>query len=238
MKYEVFTNAFEKANKIVSNKFSLTCALVCLLSITAAAQHPPFWDEIAAFQKTDSLNPPPGHPIVFTGSSSFRKWTGVREAFPGYPIINRGFGGSTFPDVIRYANEVIFKYHPRQIVLYCGDNDLASSDTVTSRAVFERFILLYSLIRSRLKDVDILYVSIKPSPSREKLMPRMEEVNRWISTFLHKQKHTAFVDVYHAMLTPEGKPIDGIFEDDKLHMNPKGYAIWQKIILPYLDKTD
>jgi lysophospholipase L1-like esterase len=218
------------------NKLLFLFILTCIASTTLLAQHLPFQEEIAAFGKADSLNPPPAHPIVFTGSSSFRKWTGVREAFPGYPIINRGFGGSTFPDVIRYANEVIFTYHPRQIVLYCGDNDLASSDTVTAQVVFRRFRELYSLIRTRLKSVDILYVSIKPSPSREKLMPRMEEANRLISAFLRKQKHAAFADVYHPMLTPPGKPVEGIWENDKLHMNAKGYDIWQKIILPYLDK--
>jgi len=201
-----------------------------------AQQQAPFRDEMDVFKKADSLNPPPAHPIVFTGSSSFRKWTGVREAFPGYPIINRGFGGSTFPDVVRYTEEVIFKYNPRQIVLYCGDNDLASNDSVTAQVVFGRFTELFHLIRSRLKNADILYVSIKPSPSREKLMPRMEAANRLISEFLRKQKHAAFVDVYHAMLTPEGRPMEDIFEEDKLHMNTKGYAIWKKIILPYLDK--
>ena len=210
--------------------------LIAQTAITAYAQHAPFWDEIQAFKKADSLNPPPAHPIVFTGSSSFRKWTNVKEAFPGYPIINRGFGGSTFPDVIRYVNEVVIKYNPRQVVLYCGDNDLASSDTVTAEMVFRRFTTLYTLIRSKLPKTDILYVSIKPSPSRERLMPRMEEANKLIASYLHNQKHAAFVDIYHAMLTPEGKPIDGIWEADKLHMTAKGYDIWQKIVAPYLDK--
>ncbi len=213
--------------------------LLCLLSaavVSLSAQNEPFRNEIAAFKTADSLNPPPAHPIVFTGSSSFRKWTGVREAFPGYPIINRGFGGSTFPDVIRYVDDVIFKYDPRQIVLYCGDNDLASNDTVTAEGVFRGFTTLYRIIRSRLKKVDILYVSIKPSPSRERLMPRMEQANTMIREFISHQKHAAFVDVYHPMLTPEGHPIEGIWEADKLHMTAKGYDIWKKIILPYLDR--
>jgi lysophospholipase L1-like esterase len=229
----------EFLKKIINNmskKLSFFCILVCCLSITAIAQKPPFWDEIASFRHIDSMTPPPAHPIVFTGSSSFRKWTGVRDAFPGYPIINRGFGGSTLPDVIRYANEVIFKYHPSQVVLYCGDNDLASSDTVTAQTVYRRFTQLFRLIRSRLPQVDILYVSIKPSPSREKLMPRMSGANTLIKDFISRQKHAAFVDVYHKMLTPDGKPMGDIFEGDKLHMNQKGYDIWQKVILPYLDK--
>lgn len=198
------------------------------------AQKLPFQDEIAAFRKADSTNPPPAHPIVFTGSSSFRKWTGVKEAFPRYPIINRGFGGSTLPDVIRYVDDVIFKYNPRQVVIYCGDNDLASSDTVTAQVVFRRFTTLYSMIRAKLPKVDILYVSIKPSPSRQQLMPEMENANKLIASFISKQKHAAFADVYHAMLTHDGHIIDGIWEGDKLHMNSKGYDIWQKVIAPYL----
>jgi len=36
------------------------------------------------------------------------------------------------------------------------------------------------------------------------------------------------------MLGADGKPMPDIFIGDKLHMNAKGYAIWQKIIEPYL----
>ena len=95
------------------------------------------------FKKQDSLNPPPANAILFVGSSSFRKWTDVSNYFPGYTIINRGFGGSTLPDVIRYTNDIIIPYHPKQVVIYCGDNDLASSDAITADSVFERFRVLF-----------------------------------------------------------------------------------------------
>jgi lysophospholipase L1-like esterase len=212
----------------------LLCFLL-LASLYLCAQAP-FADEIAAFKKQDSIQPPPKGAILFVGSSSFRKWGNVQEFFPEYPIINRGFGGSSFPDLLRYAEDVIFPYQPKQIVIYCGDNDLAGSDTVTAKVVYARFLRLYQLIRSRMKTVDILYVSIKPSPSREKLMPRMVQANRLIGDFLRRHSHSAFADVYHPMLNPEGHPMDGLFLEDKLHMNQKGYAIWQKIIQPFLLK--
>jgi lysophospholipase L1-like esterase len=199
-------------------------------------QPPPFWNEITEFKRQDSIQHPPSGGILFIGSSSFRKWTNIQSCFPGYPIINRGFGGSGFPDLIRYAGDIIFPYHPRQIVIYCGDNDLASSDSVTATMVYNRFVRLYTIIRSRLKEVDIVYVSIKPSPSRQKLMPRMEEVNDMVRNFMASYSHATFVDVYHAMLTPQGLPMDDLFIGDKLHMNEKGYKIWQQILLPYLDK--
>jgi lysophospholipase L1-like esterase len=64
----------------------------------------------------------------------------------------------------------------------------------------------------------------------------MREGNMLIGNFLKKQKHTGFVDVYKEMIDDEGKPIKELFLEDNLHMNKKGYAIWQKLIEPYLLK--
>src|SRR6185437_6640968 len=61
---------------------------------------PPFWNEIADFKHRDSIHYPPAHAILFVGSSTFRKWINVQTDFPGYTIINRGFGGCTLEDVI------------------------------------------------------------------------------------------------------------------------------------------
>ncbi len=75
-------------------------------------------------------------------------------------------------------------YHPKQVVIYCGDNDLASSDAVTADSVFERFKTLFELIRTNLPGENILFVSIKPSPSRIHLKEKMENANLLIQTYL------------------------------------------------------
>lgn len=193
-----------------------------------------FADEIKAFKNQDNSSFPPKQAILFVGSSSFRIWTDLNHYFPGYTIINRGFGGSSFPDLILYANDIIFPYQPKQIVIYCGDNDLAASDTVSSQTVFKRFKELFRLIKKKMPGVNIVFVSMKPSPSRLRQMPKEEEANGWIRQFLSKQKRTAFVDIYHSMLDAEGRPKSEIFRADSLHMNEKGYAIWQKQIKPFL----
>ena len=74
---------------------------------------------IAAFEKKDAESMPAPGGIVFTGSSSFTKWLSAEEDLAPLPIINRGFGGSTLPEVIYYANRTIFKYHPKTLVVYC-----------------------------------------------------------------------------------------------------------------------
>ena len=210
--------------------------LACAIFISGQCLAQPFADEIADFKKQDQLSPPPANAILFVGSSSFRKWTDVSSYFPGYTIINRGFGGSTLPDVIRYSGDIIIPYRPKQVVIYCGDNDLAFSDAITADSVFERFRQLFELIRTKLPGEDIVYVSIKPSPSRIRLKEKMEQANLLIQTWLSINPHTAFVDVYHKMLNPDGSIMTDIFLEDSLHMNVKGYSIWQKAIAPYLSK--
>jgi lysophospholipase L1-like esterase len=202
----------------------------------ANAQNAPFYSEIQQFKTQDSIHFPPKQAILFLGSSSFRKWEDVQKYFPDYKIINRGFGGSTIPDAIYYADEIIFPYEPKQVVIYEGDNDLASSDKITADSVLNRFEKLFSLIRTHLPNTSIAFVSIKPSPSREKLIPEMQKANSLIKKFLKEKMNAAFIDVYHKMLNKDGTPNKNLFIEDELHMNAKGYAIWQKIIEPYLLK--
>ena len=213
-------------------KFLLLFLLVT--NVLHAQENPPFWDDIQAFKHQDSIQSPQQNAILFVGSSSFTKWTDVQNYFPGYTIINRGFGGSSLPDVIRYENDVIFKYKPKQIVMYCGENDLAASDTVTAQMVFDRFKKLFTDIRKKFSNIPIVYISLKPSPSRWELREKMTAANNQIESFLAKKKNTVFLDVYHKMLTPGGTPMKEIYEEDNLHMNAKGYAIWKKEIQPHL----
>jgi lysophospholipase L1-like esterase len=211
--------------------------LFLLLAVVGSAQDkPPFWDDIQAFKKEDSVHQPAKNEILFIGSSSFTKWTDVADYFPGYQIINRGFGGSTLVDQIKYVNTIVFPYHPHQIVIYCGENDIASSDKVTGQIVYERFVHLFQLIRKKLPNVPIVFISLKPSPSRWQLREEMIAANNKIKTFLATKKNTAFVDVYHKMLNEKGLPMKDIYLDDSLHMNAKGYTIWQKELRPHLLK--
>lgn len=173
--------------------------------------------------------------ILFVGSSSFTKWTDVQDYFPGYPIINRGFGGSSLPDLIRYANEIIIPYQPKQIIIYCGENDMADAwGKVTPDSVLARFQTLMSIIRKQFRKVPVVFISIKPSPSRWKMEADFVRANELVKAYLRKQRKTRFLDVHNAMLLPDGSVNPELFIKDNLHMNAQGYAIWQKIIAPVL----
>ncbi len=215
---------------------ALIIAIICIQHSTADAQQPPYWNEIQLFKQQDKLQPPTHHAVLFVGSSSFTKWKDVQSYFPNSRIINRGFGGSTLVDVIRYAGDVIYPYHPKQVVIYCGENDLAYVDTVTAPIVLARFKTLFGLIRKHLPQANIVFISIKPSPSRQAIRTKVEAANALIKQFLATNANTVFVDVYSPMLNTAGNPRPELFLPDSLHMQPAGYAIWKKAIEPYLLK--
>lgn len=191
--------------------------------------------EIKAFTQQDSLQKPPVAPIVFTGSSSVRKWETLQQDFAGYPVLNRGFGGSRFPDANHYFDQLVLKYKPKQVILYEGDNDINAGNTVEE--VYQSFLAFKSRMRRDLPGVELVYLAIKPSPSRWKLYPQMQQANAKIKAYIDRHpQHLRYVDFGPAMLGKNGRPRPELYVSDSLHMTPAGYAIWTKQLQPYLKK--
>lgn len=217
----------------MTNRLILFCiTLLCTFSLSAQ----PFIEEIKAFRKTDSLVHTPQGKILFVGSSTFTNWRDIAHYFPGYPIVNRGFGGSSLPDVIRYAEDVIITYAPKQIFIYCGENDFAGDPNLPVDSVVNRFIQLSTIIRTKLKKtVEVNYVSMKPSVARWHLQPKYIAANQAIQAFISTQKNMQYIDLQAPMMDATGQMVrKDIFVQDNLHMNATGYKIWQKVLAPYL----
>lgn len=217
-----------KSVKIIPVLFTLAFFLV-----PASAQDFRHWEEaISRIEKSSARPVKRGKYIVFTGSSSIVGWESLRADFPGKKILNHGFGGSQTFEVVHFADRIINPYKPKQVVIYAGDNDLASGKS--PETVLEDFKRLFRKIRTGSSKSFITFISIKPSPSRRKYMPAIVRTNRLIRDFLASQKRTSYADVYSAMLMPNGQPKPELFKSDSLHMVPAGYELWTEILKPHL----
>ncbi len=213
--------------------------LAALLLLTFALffsqeKKPMFWQDIQHFKKMDQETAPPKDAILLVGSSSFTKWTDVNNYFPDKTIINRGFGGSRLTDLNYYADDLLNPYHPKQIIVYCGENDFADDDQLKADVVVDRFKTFYKKIRSKFPNIEVDYISIKYSPSREKLWPQMKEANKKIAAFMKKQPNSAFIDITNVMQDADGKVRKDLFVEDMLHMTPEGYQLWTSVMIPYM----
>lgn len=210
------------------------CLLLIVGSVASARPPPPrTWQtDIARLVADDSAHPPPQHGVLFVGSSSIRMWTTLAQDFPGVPTINRGFGGSAIADSTYYADRIIVPYHPRLIVLYAGDNDIAEGDS--PHQVLDAFKAFVTRVRRGLPEVAIAYISIKPSLARWTLWAQMHSANRLIAAWARTQSRVTFVDVASKMLDGDGKPRASLFRDDGLHITLAGYSIWIEALQPVL----
>jgi lysophospholipase L1-like esterase len=189
-----------------------------------------FEAEIRAFEAADRASPPPPGGVVFVGSSSIKNWTDVAADFPGVPVLNRGFGGSTLADVVYFENRIVVPYRPRLVVLYAGDNDLASGRP--PERVLGDYRAFVARLRSALPATRIVFVSIKPSPSRRAYIDRAREANQRIRAYITRDSLQAYVDVFTPMLGAAGQPRPELFGPDSLHMTRAGYLLWQALLAP------
>jgi lysophospholipase L1-like esterase len=189
--------------------------------------------EIQAFLAEDARNPPLPQAIVGLGSSSMRAWHAtIREDLAPLSLIPRGFGGSTMYDALRFADRIVVPYRPRAVLLYEGDNDIALE--VPPEQVLAAFAAFVDTVRAALPDLRIYVISIKPSPSRWEIWPRMQEANRLLQAACAADSRLTYIDVASGMLGEDGRPRPEIFLPDRLHMNEAGYAIWREAVRPVL----
>jgi lysophospholipase L1-like esterase len=210
--------------------------LFLTLSFSLFSQEPDptrFEEEVQPFIEED---PSPHYgSIVFAGSSSFRLWEGMEEAFPDKRVLNRGFGGSHMSDLYYYREELILKYRPEQVLIYEGDNDIDYGKS--PGAIMRDARQLVESLREEIPGLPIVFVSPKPSILRWRLRKSYEKLNKKLAKFCEKTEGLEFVDVWKPVIH-NGELDKSLFIEDGLHLNEKGYEVWKEKIGPVLiEKT-
>ncbi|MBO6793320.1 MAG: hypothetical protein JJ895_05380 [Balneolaceae bacterium] len=214
---------------------ALALLFICLISTHVLAQDPTrFAGEIEVITNRDFERNNDQPLVFFTGSSSIRMWKNVETTFPGYQVINNGFGGSEFSDLIHYKQELIYAFEPDILFIYEGDNDVNSGKS--KEEILKEAVSLLDDIKLKLPDTQVYMISPKPSISRWHLKDEYEQVNDALNQLTQSDEYpnVSFIDVWSPMLDDNGSVKDDVFIEDDLHMNEKGYEIWAAVIGEYL----
>lgn len=184
--------------------------------------------EIAAFEK----QPAGKGGIVFTGSSSIRLWTNLKEDFPDLPVLNRGFGGSIANDLVHYFDAVIGRHEPKLVVTYTGSNDINAG--VSVEETFADYTRLLAMIHERLPKTRVIVTSVKIGEKRIKQIPQVLALNNKLEAWAGERDWVRYLDCTSYLAGPDGKPIREYYRDDLLHLSASGYAKWKAILEPVL----
>ena len=205
------------------------------ISIAAHAQNAlRYQEEVDAIQKKyDTLWDSSKETIVFAGSSTIRKWNTLESSFPNHQIVNSGFGGSEASDLLAYSSELIYRFNPKKVFLYEGDNDINSKKK--PKRIISDMQAIISGIHTQNPDTKIVLIAAKPSLARWAYRKDYKRLNRKFKRLSEKDELIAYIDVWKPMLDGRNVKQD-IFVSDGLHMNEKGYRIWFDTIKEYVEE--
>ena len=192
-----------------------------------------FYDEeITLLERKIEALPAEEKVIAFYGSSSVRLWLRIAQDLEPLPLVNLGFGGSSYWWCIHHFDRLFRAWEPQEFVLYVGDNDLGQG--CTREEVIEGYQLLKEKIRNRYPDILIHYVSVKPSPARDYLIPTIKSVNHAILEDVEADPQMRYIDIFDGMMDGHN-PNTAYFLSDLLHLNRRGYKVWRKIFREHFD---
>ncbi len=201
----------------------------------APADDPSRWeDDIAAFEAQDKAEAPPENALVFVGSSSIRLWSTLKEDMAPMPVIQRGFGGSKLGDAIHFADRIITPYAPRAVVVFSGTNDIAGDNPKSAEAVFDLYKTFVATVHEQLPGTPIYFIAISPAKSRWAHRQIVADTNALVAAHAEANEGLFYIDTASALLDEDGESREDLFLEDKLHLNPDGYAVWTSIVRPAL----
>jgi lysophospholipase L1-like esterase len=227
----------------------LTFWAVCNLSASAVVDPPinRFEDAVRAYEAEDAAAeaadraalasgqklPQPDWVVLAIGSSTLAHWGKELEtalALPGTRAINRGFGGSTIPELTHYAKRLVCKHRPDQLLVYAGSNDVAENGHSGER-VFADYLKFVREVHACSPDTEIDFISMSVAPCRVQFLNDYRVGNELIRDYSAKHSYLRYIDVTQVMDLPDGMPKSELFNPlDNLHMNAAGYALWLPIL--------
>ena len=181
-----------------------------------------YLSEVSAITLKYRLRRPPENPLVFYGSSNFKKWTSLETDFSDYNALNHGFGGSNDRDLITYAEKLVLSLYPKTLVLNTSSNDVyagfSDAEIMTNR---EKLLELFKNIEN------VLVLSVIRGVISDELEARFEGIDEKVKTLCARYENVTYLDVT--------SPLDrnAHFEDNH-HLNSQGREVLKNTILTKL----
>jgi lysophospholipase L1-like esterase len=191
-----------------------------------------FEKNVLAYEAADRLDPPPKGAILLAGDSQFFRWSTLHDDLPGYTVVNRGIDSFQTSDLVQYADRLVLPHEPRLIVLHVGGNDVNNGKS--PEQILADFKAFVARVRARMPDVPIAFSSITPGPGRWSQAPQRKATNALVKAYVETQPHLLFIDLWDAMLTPDGQPREDLWVADRVHPNHAGYLLRVQIMRPML----
>ena len=193
--------------------------------------------EIEVFEVLDSTTDYPDDAILFVGSSSIRLWKSLEKDMAPYPVIQRGYGGAHFRDMVFFTERILADHKLSMVVCFVANDIRGSSQDGTPKEVLRLFKNFVKQVREKHPTLPILQISVTPTLSRWEHWTEIKKLNELIKAHCEKTDNLFFMDTTPTFLNAEGQPKPEWFIKDQLHLNTKGYEVWNSLIRPEIERV-
>ena len=196
-----------------------------------------YWRKKVAEFRTENPEIEPGG-IIFLGDSITER-APFEEMFPNRRIINRGIGGDKiggwkYYGLIDRMDVSVYDIEPSRLFIMIGINDIVYAHTPWSE-MKDGVDRLFEDIKENIPGVEVYILSTLPARGTfAKYNTDVKKLNRFLKKKAEKFRFR-FVDMYEYFCDDEGK-LKEKYAADALHLNRRGYRVWEKINLPYVYK--
>ncbi len=185
---------------------------------------------IAQFDSLNRVETYPDNSILFVGSSSIRMWETMQEDMAPYHVIQRGFGGAKYSDVAWFAERLIYPHHFKALMLFAGNDIWGVPIDKSPEEIARLAVYVVDVVRKKYPDVPIFFIEVTHSPKRLFLMRQVHAENMWLKRIAQERQNVHFIESFSSMKNSAGEPDSSLFQEDLLHLNKEGYAVWAEII--------
>lgn len=192
--------------------------------------------EIEKFKTLDATTTYAPQSILFLGSSSIRLWDSLVEDMAPLPVIQRGYGGAHFRDLIFFIDTILNQHDLSMVVCFVANDISQSKSDESTKKILKNFDYAMRRIRKKHPTIPIVQLSITPTESRWHLWSQINNLNAGLKSYCESNDNIYFIETTPYFLNAEGLPKKELFRKDKLHLNKAGYALWKTLIKPELER--
>jgi lysophospholipase L1-like esterase len=183
--------------------------------------------------------------LYFAGDSIVRRWGALdyphlldnwKTNFFGWNAGNFGWGADRTQNVLwRLENGELDGVNPKVIVLLAGTNNVGKEprDEQAVAEIVRGMKAIVDLCRQKAPNATIVMTAIFPRNDNMAVMPTIDRINEQLVK-LADGSRVRFLDINDRLADSEGRLVDGVMNDDKLHPTIKGYQIWADALKPIL----
>jgi lysophospholipase L1-like esterase len=187
-----------------------------------------------------------GIDIYFEGDSITRRWGATdypnllanwNQNFFGWNAANFGWGADTIQNILwRLNNGELDGVNPKIIVLLAGTNNVgrtmpAGGDDAKAADITRGLKATLDILRAKAPEAIIILTAIFPRNDNMAVMGTINKINRNLAR-LADGKKVRYLNVNDKLADKDGKLLDGMMNDDKLHPAIPGYQVWADALKP------